>query len=63
MSYARSAVVHISARLWLSAHKRRSFYDIRISQGSVATHWKRDGKFNNNFIAIVRRVCQSKYYY
>jgi len=25
LSYARSLVVHISARLWLSAHKTRSF--------------------------------------
>jgi len=35
LSYARSLVVHISARLWLNAHKTLVY--IHISQGSVAS--------------------------
>jgi len=34
--HKRSLVVYISASLWLSAHKTL-VYNIRVSQGSVAT--------------------------
>jgi len=57
MSYARSLVVHISARLWLSAHERL-VYNIRISRGSVVTRLRCGGNFNNSFIVIVREVRQ-----
>jgi len=52
LSYARSLVVHISARRWLKAHKTLVRpNNIRISQGSAAARLRCGWNFNNSFIA------------
>jgi len=48
--YIKSLVVYISARLWLSAHKKL-VYRIRVSQGSVATRLRCGGILNDSFTA------------
>jgi len=57
LSYAQSLMVHISARLWLSAHKTL-VYSIRVLQGSVATHLRCGEIFNDSFITNCPGVCQ-----
>jgi len=59
--YARSLVVHVSARPWLSAHKTL-VYSIRVLQGTVATCLMRGWIFNDGFMTnFLQSVPEQKF--